>query len=718
MTRPLIPIGFGYFAALLIASFAGLPAASFLAVLSGAAALAIFLSKLRRKYPLALLLAVVFAAGFLVYSLSARLTVLPPQRYAGSAYHAEMEILSEDGQSAGSFRYTAKVKHLAETGQDVDFSVRLSHGESLSVQIGDTVEALVRFYPFEERFGLSSKTSQLAQGRVLGAYITDYGSIEVRPAARRPFSYYLASLRAAVREKILDHYPLREGSVLTAMLVGLRDDIPAELTESYRKAGGSHILVISGMHMAIFAQFALGALGLLGLNRRKAAAVSLAFVISFMFVSGMSASVIRSGIMQILILIGIVIGRTPDPLNSLAAALLLMSLQNPFCVGDISLLLSFSATLGVVTLSPKLLERFAAKGKTPKRKRVLSLLFSPVCTSVGAILGAAPVQLYVFGTFSFSGLLTSLLTLYLSAWLIRFGVIAVLLLFIPFLAPAAAPFVLLSGALAKAQNAVVLTAAALLPAPAALGGAYLPAAILIVLLFFLAVCVLQKRVTVSAVVLSGILLFTGSFINAQINQSGTRVLVIDAPYASCAALLHGKTACILQCGGDGSLITDALQENGIERIDFLPVSRKEEDIRCAQSLAAAFPADFILVPETVFFPAENSTVRSYGYGSRGMTDRQVLYEVSENGEAVTLEAYGRRVLFASGQILPAPARTPDLLITKDVLASPAASYTLTVGTDSPESLPLTRDGTYFFTDGAERTLLRFQPDGSVRAFIE
>ncbi len=716
MARPLIPIGFSYFGALLIASFLGVTAAAVLALVSFLVAAALLLLRVRRKYPVVFLFAVVFFAAFLVYTLSVRVRVLPVERYAGNTYRAEMEILGKEGKSYGNSRYTARVRRLEETGQNVDFTVRLTHGDALPVEIGDTVRATVRFYEFEDRFGLSTRTSQLADGKTLGAYISDYASVEVVSAEKRPIGYYLEAVRETVRDKILDRFPLPEGSVLTAMLVGLRDDIPDALNEDYRNAGGSHILVISGMHMAIFAQFALSALGLFGMNRRAAAGVSLGFVILFMLVSGMSPSVVRSGFMQILLLFGIVIGRVPDPVNSLAAALLLMTLLNPFCVGDISLLLSFSATLGVVTVSPNLLERVTTKLKDTKKKRVVSAALSPVCASLGAILGAAPVQLYVFGTVHFTGLLTSLLTLYISAWLIRFGIVAAVLLLLPFLAPAASPFVFVSTVLAKAQNAVVHWVAARFSRPPVLAGAYLPAALLIVLLFFFGACAVRKRFSLTATLLSAVLVLFSAALNTEVNRSGTRVLLLDSPYASCTALLHDGDAFVLQCTGNGSTVADALSENGVERLRFLLVNEKEADIRCAEHVAESFPVDAFLLPEAVYFPLAGEDAPRYRYGTDQMLSPDASCSVTAKGRVVTVNAYGRTVVYAGEKALTGIHASPDLLITEDADCGVTAPYTLLIGEASVSDLPLEHDGTYFFSDGAERTLLRFSQNG-VRAYI-
>lgn len=334
--RPAVHIGFPFFAALFVASFFGAPFAAVSAVLLFAAVFLLFLFKQHRQRPNFVLSLIAAAAAFAVFAVAMNLFVLPTERYDGGTYTVTGNVESFLTKSNGRFYYKLHVTHIDEPVQDVDFSVRLSHSEDFPAEIGDTVTCEAKFFAFEDSLGLSPRTSWLADNTVLSAYVTDYESVQVTPAEKRPFSYYVNQIRTHFHNLILENYPKTESSVLSAMLLGLRDDMETELTSAYKKAGASHILAISGMHMAILTQFTLGFLGLLGLKRRPAALVSAVFTLLFMFVSGLSASVVRSGIMQLILLFGILLGRQAEPLNSLAVAVLTMSLVNPFCAGDVS----------------------------------------------------------------------------------------------------------------------------------------------------------------------------------------------------------------------------------------------------------------------------------------------------------------------------------------------------------------------------------------------
>ena len=310
--RPAVHIGFPFFAALFVASFFGAPFAAVSAVLLFAAVFLLFLFKQHRQRPNFVLSLIATAAAFAVFAVAMHLFVLPTERYDGGTYTVTGNVESFLTKSNGRFYYKLHVTHIDEPVQDVDFSVRLSHSEAFPAEIGDTVTCEAKFFAFEDSLGLSPRTSWLADNMVLSAYVTDYESVQVTPAEKRPFSYYVNQIRTHFHNLILENYPKTEGSVLSAMLLGLRNDMETELVSAYKKASASHILAISGMHMAILTQFTLGFLGLLGLKRRPAALVSAVFTLLFMFVSGLSASVVRSGIMQLILLFGILLGRRFD----------------------------------------------------------------------------------------------------------------------------------------------------------------------------------------------------------------------------------------------------------------------------------------------------------------------------------------------------------------------------------------------------------------------
>ena len=286
-----------------------------------------------------------------------------------------------------------------------------------------------------------------------------------------------------------------------------------------------------------------------------------------MFVSGLSASVVRSGIMQLILLFGILLGRQAEPLNSLAVAVLTMSLLNPFCAGDVSLLFSFSATLGIILLAPRITKAVTKNIRKPQRKAHLAKLVSAFSVSLSAVLFTAPLQLYLYGTVQFVSVLTSLLALEISAWLLRFGLIAALLLAVPVLSPCAAPFVFLSGICVKAQNFIITLIAEHIPGTLRISGKYLPVTVVICVLFFtLSMLLYRRKNKALPCVLAMCILLCGMGANALLNQSAARLVVFRTDYAACTAIITNISAEVLGCSGNAASVETALRANGAEQI--------------------------------------------------------------------------------------------------------------------------------------------------------
>lgn len=478
-------------------------------------------------------------------------------------------------------------------------------------------------------------------------------------------------------------------------------------------AGASHILVISGMHMSIVTQFALGGLCLLGVRRRYAAGISIAFILAFMVVSGMSATVVRSGIMQIILLCGVLIGRTADALNSLAVAILFLALTNPFCAGDVSLLLSFSATLGIIALSPRMMDVLTGRIQSVQRRQFLTRILSPAAASVCAILGSLPVQLYVFGSINLAAVLTSVLALYASAWLIRFGVLAAILLSFPVLAPAAAPFVFLSGLLAKYQNAVVRLIAGALPDTLCIAGLYAAPAVLICVVFLL--CgfrILRGRHIAAAYALAAGVLLVGMGANAALNSHGARLLVFTTPTAACTAYIENSAAYIFSCTGSSTAVGSALRDYGAERIALLHVQSDEKSIRCAQALAEEFRVSTVLYPDSVYFPVESDTQGiAYAYGTDGQISDTAAYSVSGRGDCIELSAGGLQILLEGGDGRFF-GETADICVTDKAGGVPNGALTILQTEDTRQTAGVLPTGRYILAGEHEHICLRFAGDGS------
>ena len=190
-----------------------------------------------------------------------------------------------------------------------------------------------------------------------------------------------------------DTYPL-----ISALFLGNRDNLDPSLERDFSRLGISHVLSLSGMHVAII-------ITMLGFVieksiRSKHLSVILMCIIIFAFVgiSGFSSSAMRAGLMQIIFFLLHFLWRRSDSITSLFVAVFIICLLNPYNVFSFSLLLSFLAMLGCVASS-----RFIRKRRfifRRVRKKPLRYVLLTFITTVFVIFITVPLTAAKFGTFS------------------------------------------------------------------------------------------------------------------------------------------------------------------------------------------------------------------------------------------------------------------------------------------------------------------------------
>lgn len=147
--------------------------------------------------------------------------------------------------------------------------------------------------------------------------------------------------------------PEPQVSLLIGLLFGSRSGFPASLREDYRRAGLSHIIVVSGYHLSLIADTLIRLFQAIGLTMPFVFWFSLMTILLYTALAGFSPSVVRAAIMGGLILIAKVNSRLYNIKNALLGAAILMVWHNPKILRfDLGFQLSFLATLGLIYLYP------------------------------------------------------------------------------------------------------------------------------------------------------------------------------------------------------------------------------------------------------------------------------------------------------------------------------------------------------------------------------
>jgi len=242
-----------------------------------------------------------------------------------------------------------------------------------------------------------------------------------------------------------------ESSVVAAMLTGYRADISADMMNAYSKAGVIHIMSVSGLHVGVIYIMITAFVGLFGwFKKRKWLSVLLvlSLIWFYAFLTGLSASVLRSAVMISFVVFGTALQRNISPYNSLAAAAFLLLAFNPGSLGEIGFQLSFVAVLGILLFQRPLYNLWHIRNKW------LDKIWQLACVSIAAQLITLPFILYYFGQFPVYFLISNLIVVPLSSLVLYAGMAAVLLSWIPLVNTAVAFGTIW---LTKAMNFIVIT---------------------------------------------------------------------------------------------------------------------------------------------------------------------------------------------------------------------------------------------------------------------
>lgn len=218
-------------------------------------------------------------------------------------------------------------------------------------------------------------------------------------------------------------------AILSALTLGYKEDLSEEIKEAYSVAGVSHVLALSGLHIGLLFILLGSLLKVLGqsqFSRFLRVFIIIVCLWAFAFVSGLSASVVRSAIMFTLIAVSGIMGTRPITLNTLAFAAFIMLLYNPSYLYDVGFQLSFIAVASIVIIQPWLYKKISPKGY------VLKYIWGTTTVTIAAQLGTAPLIIYYFSSFPVYFLFTNIVVVILVSWILYFAVTVWMLFICPF----------------------------------------------------------------------------------------------------------------------------------------------------------------------------------------------------------------------------------------------------------------------------------------------
>lgn len=203
------------------------------------------------------------------------------------------------------------------------------------------------------------------------------------------------NLNIKIKEKIKNNYSNQTANFIETIILGDKTNLLDTVKEEFSNSGLSHLLAISGMHIAIIILISNAILDHIIKNYKIKNILLLLIIIIYATIINLSSSSARAIIMAILHIISKLIYKKDNFLVNISLASLILLIINPYNLIDSGFQLSFIASLGIVIILPKI-EKLELKNK------ILKYIYVSLLVSISANILILPIIINTFKKTSLS----------------------------------------------------------------------------------------------------------------------------------------------------------------------------------------------------------------------------------------------------------------------------------------------------------------------------
>jgi competence protein ComEC len=217
----------------------------------------------------------------------------------------------------------------------------------------------------------------------------------------------LDRVRENLRNLVSSRLPQHSAGIAIALVTGDQNAVDQDDAEAMRRSGLTHLLSVSGLHIAAVVAFTmLLTLRLLALSETLALRFNLVLVaagaaaaagIGYTVLTGMQVPTVRSCVAALLILAGIALGRDAISIRLIATGALVVLLFRPEALAGPSFQMSFAAVTSIVALhSTAWARKHLQRREEGPIARMLRALLGIVVSGLAVEIALMPIALYHF----------------------------------------------------------------------------------------------------------------------------------------------------------------------------------------------------------------------------------------------------------------------------------------------------------------------------------
>ena len=265
----------------------------------------------------------------------------------------------------------------------------------------------------------SEETILLSDGYLGILTCDDYRACTVFDEKIINFSIKMLELRDWLSERFKMTLNRETSAIASALFLGDRSDLSGDVILNFKRGGVSHLLALSGMHISVVILMWEILLRKLRIPKQCRAFIVPAIAICYLFLTGCASSTLRAVLMLCIMYLSYLFSADYDPFTSLCVALFMILTVSPHAVIDISMWMSFIASMGILIFVPSVsgwMEERLHKSDLPKWcKSTIRTIVTAVVVGLFANAAMLPFLSYFFGETSlFSVGLTLILSPLLS----------------------------------------------------------------------------------------------------------------------------------------------------------------------------------------------------------------------------------------------------------------------------------------------------------------
>ena len=587
------------------------------------------------------------------------------EKYSGKDIYVTATVIEQPTRKYDYYKYLIETEQINKKSERL--RINLSTISEINVEEFDRISCVLSVKECEQN-------SMIADGAFLQASADKNFAYIVKASDNKPLYYNAIKLRKSFANSLNNLMSNDSASLCRAVLLGEKSALSQDVQNDFTRCGVSFLIVVSGMHLAIICSFVFFCIKGIIRSRALRSLIMILCAFAFMAVSGFSPSVVRAGIMLAVVYSGKMFMRNGDSLNSLGIAALILTVPNPVAVADVGMLLSFTATLGIILWAQGMTAFIMGKfTKLNRLKRPVEFIVNLFSVSVSAAVWTMPFSVLLFGKVSLFSILLSVVLSPVVSVLVACALLTVIFNGIGAIGFIAYPFAFVCEWLSRFVLAVV---GAISGIPFSYVNARKPyfyiwlglAAVMVI-----AGCFVKNRAgyAVKSAVVSLCVLTLGFGIYSVIDVRNTE-LNIYATGGNTVMIRRGKNCSVISCDGDFAKIYSAVSgvKEDTDKLDFLIVpTDRESSAAYADIIQRKFDESDVLIYDSKGEFSDRENVKYFNRSFTVYLNENTKDEIvcAEGGVYQYISTDNTAVLLFDGELdfnkIPEKYRKADYVIT-------------------------------------------------------